>query len=251
MSNEYAGILCIGDPHLCSRAPGFRKDDYPRTTLRKVRWSLEYARAERLLPVILGDLFHYPRDNANWLMVELMGLLNGEILTIVGNHDCNANSLGKDDTLSVLLAAGRLQLLGQTVWTGQVGGVPVAIGGTNWGGKLPEKVDREALGTPEFVLWVAHHDVKFAGHGFSERVGCREIPGVDLLVNGHVHRCLEDVVCGATTWCNPGNISRVNRGDATLQHAPGVLRIEVTAGGWRKRESMCRTSHSTRSFIRR
>jgi hypothetical protein len=45
---------------------------------------------------------------------------------------------------------------------------------------------------------------------------------------------LPDVICGATTWCNPGNITRVNRGDATLRHVPGVLRIDLTGGAWKK-----------------
>ena len=234
MGNEYSGILCIGDPHLCSRVPGFRKDDYPRTALGKLRWCLQYARDERLLPVLLGDLFHYPRDNANWLMVELMGLLDGEILTVVGNHDCNENSLGEDDTLSVLLAAGRLRRLGECVWSGTIGGTSVAVGGANWGERLPERVDRAALGLPQFVLWAAHHDVSFPGYEEGGRLGCREIEGIDLVVNGHVHRSLDDVICGGTTWCNPGNISRVNRGDATLRHVPGALRIEVGSDGWRK-----------------
>lgn len=234
MGTDYAGILCIGDPHLCARVPGFRKDDYPRTSLAKLRWCLQFARSERLVPVLLGDLFHYPRDNANWLLVELMDLLEGEILTVVGNHDCNENALNDDDTLSVLLAAGRMRRLGNWTWTGTIGGIPAAIGGTHWGERLPESVDRAALGSPRFVLWIAHHDVKFPGYEESGRFGCREIAGVDLLVNGHVHRALPDVVCGATTWCNPGNISRVNRGDATLRHVPGVLRINLSAGVWKK-----------------
>src|SRR3712207_2979769 len=105
------GLLCIGDPHLATRVPGFRKDDYPRTILQKLRWSLDYAKAERLLPVLLGDLFHWPRDNANWLLVELLDLLKDGVLAVSGNHDCNENMLGPDDTLSILSAAGRIHLL--------------------------------------------------------------------------------------------------------------------------------------------
>ena len=33
--SSLAGLLFIGDPHLASRVPGFRKDDYPRTILAK------------------------------------------------------------------------------------------------------------------------------------------------------------------------------------------------------------------------
>jgi hypothetical protein len=45
---------------------------------------------------------------------------------------------------------------------------------------------------------------------------------------------LPDVVNGQTTWSNPGNIARVQRGDANRQHAPGVLRIDIDADGWTK-----------------
>src|SRR3954466_15620706 len=77
---SYDGVLCIGDPHLSSRVPGFRKDDYPRAILAKLRWAMTLAQRENLLPVLLGDLFHYPRDNANWLIVELLELFHGTVL---------------------------------------------------------------------------------------------------------------------------------------------------------------------------
>ena len=84
---KYKGLLCIGDPHLASRVPGFRKDDYPNTILNKFRWALRYAESHSLLPVVLGDWFHYPRDNANRLIVELFDMLPKTVLGIYGNHD--------------------------------------------------------------------------------------------------------------------------------------------------------------------
>jgi hypothetical protein len=36
---QYSGLLCIGDPHIASRAPEFRKDDYPRTSHGKLEWT--------------------------------------------------------------------------------------------------------------------------------------------------------------------------------------------------------------------
>jgi predicted phosphodiesterase len=230
----YTGILCIGDPHLSSRVPGFRKDDYPQVILAKFRWCLDLARRERLLPIVLGDLFHYPRDNANWLTVELMRLLEGQmILTVAGNHDCSENALVDDDTLSILLAAGRLRLLDRQTWTGTVNHVPVAIGGTSWGQPLPEKLDHDELGDPRWTFWITHHDIAFSdGEPFGSAIECREIPGIDVLINGHIHKSAAAKVCGNTTWCNPGNISRVKRSDATRGHVPGALRIDVTPTAW-------------------
>ena len=92
------GLLFIGDPHLASRVPGFRSDDYPRVILEKLKFALTYAREQRLLPVLLGDLFEFPRDNANWLLVELHNLLSPGTLAIYGNHDCKENQPGENDT---------------------------------------------------------------------------------------------------------------------------------------------------------
>ncbi len=231
--SELQGLLCIGDPHLASRAPGFRKDDYPRTILGKLRWVLTYAEQNRLVPVILGDLFHFPRDNANWLLVQVLELLNRPVLAVAGNHDCSTDTLSDDDTLCVLCAAGKVHLLDrQGEWRGAINGTRVCIGGTSWGRTLPQRFER---GDAELVVWVAHHDVRFPGYEAAARIGCCEIPGVDVVVNGHIHRPMEDVVRGRTTWINPGNISRVRRDDNTRQHVPGALRIDIAAAQWSKR----------------
>src|SRR5712691_2563880 len=134
---EVRGLLFIGDPHLSSRSPGFRKDDYPNVVLDKLRWSLDYARQNDLLPVLLGDLFDYPRDNANWLLVRLLALFENT-LAISGNHDCKENTLNENDTLSVLISGRSIRLIDErNRWTGRISDRPVMIGGTSWGQPLP------------------------------------------------------------------------------------------------------------------
>jgi len=231
---DYAGILCIGDPHLCSRTPGFRKDDYPAVTLGKLRWSLDYARREQLVPVILGDLFHYPRDNSNRLIVDLIELLRGDVLCIYGNHDCNENALTEDDTLSVLLSADRMRLLDDGPQVVSINGTRVAIGGTSWNRPLPERVTADQVIDAAKVLWVTHYDFRFPGHEQFARVDCGAIDGVSLVVNGHIHKRLDDVQAGETTWCNPGNITRIKREDACKAHVPAVLRISYGRRGWER-----------------
>jgi len=91
--------------------------------------------------VLLGDLFDFPRDNANWLIVRLLNMLDAT-LAISGNHDCKENQLGENDTLSVLVAAGRLRLLDeQHPWVGVINNRPVLIGGTCWGEYFPKSFD--------------------------------------------------------------------------------------------------------------
>src|SRR5262245_51947676 len=112
MVDGYTGLLLIGDPHLEGRTPGFRKDDYPTVVLDKLDWCLEYARQNRLLPAILGDLFDKPRDNPNWLVGRLLEMLRGEVLALYGNHDVHYHpELTDDDSLSLLVKSDRIRLV--------------------------------------------------------------------------------------------------------------------------------------------
>ncbi len=235
----YRGLLCVGDPHLASRVPGFRKDDYPRVILGKLKWSLDYARENALLPLILGDLFHYPRDNANWLLVELLEVLKQKVIAIAGNHDCNENTLTPDDTLSVLAAADYVHLLDRAgPWRGKISRTSITVGGTAWGQSLPKAAPdgvAPADGLPRLTFWLSHHDIRFGGYEDAGRYDCREIPGIDGVINGHIHRPLEDAVCGKTTWINPGHIARVSRSDGSRLRKPAVLRIDIDQGRWTRR----------------
>ncbi len=237
---SYRGIAAIGDPHLASRVPGFRKDEYPTVMLRKLDWCLKYARGEGLLPCLLGDVFHWPRDNANWLLGALFELIDQPVLAICGNHDCAENTLGDDDSLSVIAKSGRLLLVDERApWRGTMNGRAVVIGGTSWGQRLPDQFELDTFqldgprrAAPGLVVWLVHADVSFPGYD-AGHVEPRAIPGIDLVINGHIHRPLADVVAGATTWLNPGNIARVKRGDSTRECVPSLLRIDVDEHGWR------------------
>jgi predicted phosphodiesterase len=238
VTKEYTGLLLIGDPHLASRVPGFRKDDYPRTIFDKLAWALEYAAEHRLLPAILGDLFHWPRDNSNRLLVQLLDLLDGSPVGIAGNHDCKENELGEDDSLWILKAAGHLRLLDHSgPWQGNIDGRTVIVGGTPWGQKLPTSFDKSVLARDDsesLVIWLTHHDVTFPGYDEIGRIVPHEIPGIDIVVNGHIHRPLDDVIVGTTTWVNPGNIARVRRSDADRSRRPNVLRLDIRKQAWHK-----------------
>ncbi|MFW6334886.1 MAG: hypothetical protein ACOC0W_06400, partial [Desulfosalsimonas sp.] len=51
------------------------------------------------------------------------------------------------------------------------------------------------------------------------------------MINGHIHRCLGEVVRGSTRWIVPGNITRRSRSDAARSHTPAVLRLDIDAKG--------------------
>jgi predicted phosphodiesterase len=234
---DYRGLLVIGDPHIEGRVPGFRKDDYPRTVLEKLRWCLAEARRQKLLPVLLGDLFQLPRDNPNWLIVELLGLFDSEIVGIYGNHDVHENSIGENDSLSILAEAGRIQLLDeQNPYRAIMGGRAVFIGGTPWGQQLPTAIDIQS-NLPEnetpLVIWICHHDLIVPGYEESGKIELDTDLKIDLIINGHIHRRLQAVESGRTVVLTPGNITRRKRSDATREHVPSVMKVEIDSAGWK------------------
>lgn len=230
--DSYTGLLVIGDPHLEGRTPGFRKDDYPHIILDKLEWGLRYAKAHNLLPVILGDLFDKPRDNPNWMMGSLIDLLTGsECIGVFGNHDCADPELCDHDSLSLLVKAGCIRLVDGKPWRGLMNGQSVVVGGSSYRQPFPDRFELLGSdGSVPLVFWLSHHDLIVPGYEEQGRVQPRAIDGIDLVINGHIHRRLEDVQVGRTLWITPGNITRRSRSDATKDHIPSVLRIDVGIG---------------------
>ena len=235
--NGLTGLLFIGDPHVEIRLPGFRKDDYPQVILGKLKWCLDYARREKLLPVFLGDLFEKPRENSNWMIVRLMELLlESGAVGIYGNHDCADPVLSDSDSLALLVRAGCLELVSaESPWSGEMNGCQGVVGGSSYRQEVPREFQVAGLGQgtlfddPPLVAWVTHHDIDLPGYD-AGRFRPREIENVQLLVNGHIHRRLDPVAKGQTTWMTPGSISRRSRSEANRQHVPAVLRADVVEG---------------------
>ena len=85
------------------------------------------------------------------------------------------------------------------------------------------------------VFWICHHDLIVPGYELLGKIEPREIPGVDVVINGHVHHRLQTVGTGRTLWMTPGNISRRIRNGATRSQVPAVLQIDITPDGWTHR----------------
>ncbi len=157
------GMLVIGDPHIEGRQPNFRCDDYPITILNKVRWCLDYAKENQMLPVFLGDMFDKPRDNPTWMLGELIEmLLDRGAIGIYGNHDCAEPMLTDNDSLMILVKSGCLQLVSETSpWIGPINGRMTVIGGSSYRHRVPERFDLAKLprhslfGDDPLVVWLS------------------------------------------------------------------------------------------------
>lgn len=231
--SKYQGILFIGDPHLEGRQPGFRKDNYPEVILGKLQWCLDYALQHRLLPAILGDLFDKPRDNPTWMLARLMEIMaSQEVVGIFGNHDCAETTLTENDSLTLLIKSGCLKLVSESQpWFGEINNRNVYVGGSSYRHLLPDPFvfpsrQQNFFDGSTLVFWMTHHDIDVPGYT-SGIVSPREMGNIDFVVNGHIHRRLDDVVKGMTTWLTPGNISRRSRSDANKNHCPSVLRFDI------------------------
>lgn len=218
---EARGLLCVADPHLAATSPGQRLEGYAGQILAKVRACLDRAAELELAPVFLGDMFHWPRENPNSLLVALIELLApARPFVLVGNHDKHQARFTSDTSLAVLEAAGAVRLIaepGPAFHLATPQGA-VLVGGSPDGAPLPRSVEPgEAVAT----VWLAHHGIAFA-QAAGGAIEPREIPGLDWVINGHLHRPQPTVAVGSTRWANPGNIARLTFSPATQAREPAA-----------------------------
>lgn len=222
-----SGLLFIADPHLADTPPGQRLEGYLDQIMVKMKACFDYATAHNLTVVILGDLFHWPRDNSNKMLVDLIELLgsrtgNEKIWSLVGNHDKYQSRFTDDVTMAVLEAAGVLNVIKddgpQFILETDQG--RVLVGGSPDGTPLPKGYERQK-GGPETVIWLTHHNIQFPE--FLDRAySIKELPGIDWLVNGHIHRPQTTIKKGQTTWANPGNITRLTFTHRSMEREPAA-----------------------------
>ncbi|WP_029893469.1 metallophosphoesterase [Desulfohalovibrio reitneri] len=214
------GLFFLADPHVAGTPPGQRLEGYAEQVLDKLRAGLDYALEHNLEPVILGDLFHWPRENPNQILVELMRLFGPRRpWVLVGNHDKYQARLTEDCSIAVLRQAGAVRLMdAEGPWFRLLaGGKRVLVGASPDGFPLPRAVERGP--DDDEVIWLAHHNLSFPE--FPEKqVKLREIPGVDWVINGHIHRPQPTLAAGATRYANPGNITRLTFTRRTRERVP-------------------------------
>ena len=207
MRKEFAGLLMIGDPHVSSRRPGRRKDDYLSSVLDKLAACAERANRESLQAVVTGDLLHRNNDNDLGMLsrlVRTLQLFEHPPFVVEGNHDKADARVGDADTLGLLTLTGCVRLVSEPgpFYRGQVGGHDVELFAAPYGSPLPNRLESSA----EFALLVSHHDLAIGGQTYPGCTPLHEVVGCVLWVNGHMHKTYPSVPMGGTMVWNPGNI---------------------------------------------
>lgn len=216
-----AGLLLIPDPHVAGTPPMQRLESYMDDVLAKLAACLDEAAARDLVPVVLGDLFHWPRENPNQLMVALIELFRPHHpYVLVGNHDKYQARFTEDTSLAVLGAAGVVSVLAEPgLFLRLVTPAgPALVGASPDGAPLPARVEG---GPDERTVWLAHHNVGFPDFQ-DKHLKIREIEGLDWVVNGHIHRPQPTVAAGRTHWANPGNITRLKFNRRSKERRPAA-----------------------------
>lgn len=209
ITGTFGGVLFIGDPHVSSRRPGRRFDDFLSTVLGKLEEAAQIANEQDLLPVITGDLIHRAGENS----IELVHRL-GEVLRkfkhtpidIEGNHGKGQTRLGVGDVETLLASFGALRLVQDPGVFAQIqlsnSDVRLELHACPYGFDLPKKLKV----TDGFAgVLVSHHDLAFES-AYPGAVELHEIAGCTAAVNGHMHKRAPSVQVGETLWHCPGNI---------------------------------------------
>ena len=139
-----------------------------------------------------------------------------------------------DDSFSLLIKSGCFKLVSESdPWFGVINERQVYVGGSSYRHRIPSPFEmperqQSLFSSSTMVFWMTHHDIDVPGYT-SGVVTPKELGNIDYLINGHIHRRLDPVVKGMTTWLTPGNISRRSRSDANRAHVPSVLRFDIWA----------------------
>lgn len=233
--NKYNGILFVGDPHVWSKTPDKRLDDYTSTILRKMDDAVDIALKNNLYMIILGDLFHKKEENNIDMLTKLTRILRKlpePCATVEGNHEKSQTKLSDDVALSLLREAGVIYTMENNGLWGKFNfkdGNSCYIGATPYGEKIPSKVELPAKEPNKSIpiIWLTHHDLDF-GSTYPGAVPIKEIHGSSMLVNGHIHGTKRSLTFGNMRAHNPGNISRLS--SDMEDHVPAVWKWEMKNG---------------------
>ncbi len=220
------GVILLCDPHIALEPPFERGPGYKEQCFDKLRAFFAFAAEHRLLPLLLGDMFHWPGEVSEAFYNEVCDLFaayDGQLRprALIGNHDISRAQVELHPPIERMARGGLLVLMntsGPQLLIRHPQG-ELLLGASPNLTTVPDVFDKRG---DETVLWCTHHNFRFPG--FPERRRpLREIPGVDWVVNAHLHKPQPMVVQGRTRWLNPGGMMRVKCKRYNVTRKPKVV----------------------------
>lgn len=189
MSRIIDKIAFVGDPHLSSKTPSSRTDDYALTTIDKLDKLLNLCKKEKITHVVmLGDLFNTPTDTllyVNRVMQKFKEFERNNIylFSILGNHSVsNMKHENKDKSSEGLIYTSKLVRELQYEPFTSPSGYSVGLYGYHYSQPigLPSKGDK-------INICVAHKGYNENYEGSLTKTSCLEL-GYNIYALGHFHQ---------------------------------------------------------------
>jgi DNA repair exonuclease SbcCD nuclease subunit len=235
MANKKEGFLLIGDPHLDSKTPLARIDNYRETTINKLRSLLQLAIDKKVRAVITtGDVFNRYDVPISYLN-EVVHILreyrfNGiEVYSIIGNHDIPRNNMDyfKNTPLSLLFKSGLVKKIGSGKDDRLVIGETVVYG-LNYKEKLSEiETPRDGYLNKILVMHYATENTVPA-----DNVPLVDLESFDIVFAGHDHMYYEPIITEDLEVYRPGSFTRRTKDEYNLErdiivcHSKGDYEVE-------------------------
>jgi predicted phosphodiesterase len=212
-------VIFVGDPHLDSRTPVSRLDDYRVLTLEKLKNLYLLAVDQNVDHVVMtGDMFHrydVPISYLNEVMFALKMFKHAgiDVWSIIGNHDIPHNVMDyfKNTPLSLLFQSGLLKQLGDS-------GNALQLANTRIRGlSFTEDVDDLEKIRPgeQYELLVMHYAID--NTVANESIPFEKLEPFDVVVCGHDHMYYPPLLKdNGTRYYRPGSFTRRTKDDYNL-----------------------------------
>jgi len=232
------------DVHFTSRAPSFRKDNFPETVLKKIEWVGNYAKEIGAYALCGGDLFDTPGVSNSTIgaMLRVINKNFNGIYSICGNHDLYGNnSYNVEKTgIGVLFASGEVINIpyqghlfdGEKKYKVRVIGVESKIG-------LDDTYENYLLSDlekPDDEIWImiVHGMLYKKQSTLIKSVGVDQILNTkaDIVLSGHEHLGFAPIKENGKIFANPGALSRLttSKSDVNLEVKVAVIDIDEDTG---------------------
>jgi len=243
-------FITSSDEHVADLAPGFRKDDYKASILKKLEWQGELAKRASSDAILRGgDLFHVKAANKNThatmqRVAEIHRKYPCPTYALAGNHDMSNNdpdSILRQQPLGVLIKTGTLYDLKEETFVS--GSMKVRVVGIEYTTDLGVETIHDAVRKNDDDVYTVAVIHALASMAPSEKIQSffnetifdyRDLvfPGCpDVYVFGHYHKDQGILNHCGINFVNLGAISRGALTFENLERKPKVSMLTFDSSG--------------------